>query len=84
MLLFNCRLSELLFSYRAYAGARSSPAFRFSDPFVLEHPQYYRLLQEIHSEVHDGQRNSKAISRPPEMFGPAELCRYGFLCVNSV
>lgn len=52
--LFNCRLSELSFSYRAFVWASGTRTFRFSDSFVLEHPQYYRLLQELHSEVQHG------------------------------
>lgn len=48
---FNCRESELSFYYRSHAWARRTPAFRFGDSFVMEHPQYYRLLQQLHSEV---------------------------------
>ena len=44
---FNCRVSELSFSYRAYVWSRNTPTFRFSDSFVLEHPQYYRLCWNI-------------------------------------
>lgn len=48
---FNCRVGELSFAYRSYHWAKSTRTFRFSDPFVLEHPQYYRVLRELHQEV---------------------------------
>ena len=52
--LFNCRESEVSFSYRSVAWSRRTPSFRYSDTFVLEHPQYIRLLQILHSEVRSG------------------------------
>lgn len=48
---FNCSESELSFAYRARSWARRSPAFRFQDPFVLEHTNRWRFLRELHSEV---------------------------------
>lgn len=51
--LFNCAASELSFSYRARTWARNTQTFRYYDPFVLEYPQYYRLLSELHKEVRD-------------------------------
>ena len=47
---FYCRESALSFNYRAGVGARRTPTFRFSDHFVLEYLQYYRVLQKLHSE----------------------------------
>lgn len=55
--LFNCSESELSFAYRARAWAKRTPLFRFYDPFVLEYPQYYRLLSELHKEVCDRRRS---------------------------
>jgi hypothetical protein len=49
-LFFDIRESKLSFGYQAGSWARRTPTFRYSDPFVLEHPQYYRLLHELHSE----------------------------------
>jgi hypothetical protein len=61
--LFNCRSSELSFSYRASAWTRNSPSFSFTDCFVLEHPQYYRLLRELHNEIHSGQAWRKSVRK---------------------
>jgi hypothetical protein len=54
-LITNIRESELSFYYRTICWARRTQAFRYNDPFVLEHPQYYRLLQEVHKEVQSRQ-----------------------------
>jgi hypothetical protein len=48
---FNCRESDLSFSYRAKAWARHTRTFRYDESFVLEYPQYYRLLSELQREV---------------------------------
>jgi hypothetical protein len=37
-----------LIAVRYYYSLQTT--FRLHDPFVLEHPQYYRLLHELHSE----------------------------------
>jgi hypothetical protein len=58
--LFNCRSSELSFAYRANVWCRSTLSWSYKDPFVLEHPQYYRLLREMHSEEH-----SRSFCRKP-------------------
>lgn len=49
--LFNCPESCLSFAYRSRAWAKSTRTFSFADPFVLEHPNYHRILQSLHSEV---------------------------------
>lgn len=49
---FNCRIGELSFYYRSLDWARNTRSFRFMDPFVMEHPNYYRVLQDLHFEVH--------------------------------
>jgi hypothetical protein len=49
-LFFNIRESALSFGYRTGSWSRRTSPFRYSDPFVLEHPQYYRLLHELHSQ----------------------------------
>jgi len=51
--LFNCSESCLSFTYRARAWATRTRTFSFKDPFVLEHPNYYRILQSLHSEVRE-------------------------------
>lgn len=53
---FNMSPSELSFAYRARSWARNTQTFRFYDPFVLEHPQYYRVLLELHKEITDRRR----------------------------
>ena len=51
---FNCREAELSFAYRAKAWSRRTYAFKLGDPFVLEHRNHWRFLQELHREVHAG------------------------------
>lgn len=42
---------EFSFNYGAIAWAENTPNFDYADPFVLGHPQYYRLLEHVHSSV---------------------------------
>lgn len=67
--LFNCRESLLAFSYRAKAWARRTPSFSFRDPFVLEHFNKYRLLQELHKEtVYSKKRMGLIFQKPSEWY----------------
>lgn len=62
--------SELTFAYRATTWARNTPNFAYSDPFVLQHPQYYRLLKEVHTSVHG--RDMRQEKRPLRKYEIAE------------
>jgi len=41
-------IRALSFYCLAIDWARNTPQFKFSDPFVLNHPQYFRLLEYVH------------------------------------
>jgi len=44
-------LDALSFYYLAIQWARNTSQFEYSDPFVLNHPQYFRLLEYVHKSV---------------------------------
>jgi hypothetical protein len=67
---FNCGSGELSFYYRAHEWARSTPTFRVSDSFVMEHPQYYRLLREVFNEINDRSARSKHDVHLPRSWWP--------------
>lgn len=50
-LIFNCKLSELNFYYRAYEWSLKTRLFDFSDPFVVEHRFSWKFLKKFHSDV---------------------------------
>lgn len=84
---FNCRESLLAFSYRAKAWARRSPKFLFGDPFVLEHRQCYRVLQELHREIHDRPRGRRRVLPKPSEFWlgwPMQLLEYFHAAYGSL
>ena len=49
---------RLSFYYQSIEWAENTPTYRAADPFVLSHPQYYRLLSEVHYNVHREKRAS--------------------------
>lgn len=67
-LIFNCKLSELHFAYRAYHWALNTNYFLFSDPFVLEHRFCYNFLKKLHGEV----QQNKVL--PFVLFKKVEFC----------
>lgn len=48
---FNFSVDQLLFYCRLHFWARKTESFRYSDPFVVEHLQKAKFLQEFHNEV---------------------------------
>lgn len=59
-LFFGCDDSLFNFAYRARKWAEQTTVYKDSDPFVLNHPQYYKLLQRVHSEFHGDQKGELA------------------------
>lgn len=53
--------SHFNFAWHARVWARETPTFSYSDPFVLNHPQYYRLLSEVHNAVQQEQSIESAL-----------------------
>jgi hypothetical protein len=43
--------NSLSFYYQAIQWARNTVEFDYSDPFILNHPQYFRLLEYLHTRV---------------------------------
>jgi hypothetical protein len=66
---FNCTEASLSY-YRARAWSTRTRTFRYDDPFVLEYPQYYRLLSELHREVAIRSNGNKPTYKCPEMWWP--------------
>ena len=66
--LFNCREALLSFQYRARAWARRTQRFSADDPFVLEHTNKYRVLQELHREIRSKQKRQRKDYPPPSHF----------------
>lgn len=56
-------ISEDLFSFafKARKWAKKTQRFSYNDPFVIGHPQYYRVLNLLHDEV---QNEVKASTKP--------------------
>lgn len=52
-MLKNIETKKLSFYYRAVEWANNTPEYEAADPFVLSHPQYYNLLKQVHSSVHN-------------------------------
>lgn len=51
--------TKLSFYYNAINWAENTAEFDCADPFVMHHPQYYKLLERVHSSV----QNKKRIKR---------------------
>jgi hypothetical protein len=68
---FNCPVGELLFHYRALQWALRSPTFEFSSPFVVEHCNKYRYLQEFHSEIRRRCKGCRPNIKCPSLFWPS-------------
>lgn len=50
-IIYNCKLSQLNFNYRAYRWAVETPKFSHADPFVQEHRFCYRYLEKMFNDV---------------------------------
>ena len=48
--------NQLSFYYRSIKWAANTPTFSVADPFVLNHPQYYKLLSDVHEQVHSNRQ----------------------------
>lgn len=57
--------SSLSFFYNALQWAENTREFDFCDPFVLNHPQYYKLLEQVHSSVNIKRRISSILPLQP-------------------
>jgi hypothetical protein len=68
---FNCKSSELSFYYRALAWCTRTPTFQYTDPFVLEHCNRYRFIQEMHREVRSRQCCARTNVKSPKVFWPS-------------
>jgi hypothetical protein len=79
---FNIAESQLSFYYRSKNWARRTRTFRYDDPFVLEYPQYYRLLSELHREVSNRPNGNKINYSIPNEFWPG-WCMQVLLAVVS-
>lgn len=49
-LLNNCKTSDLHFHYRTYLWAKSTPYFKYNDPYVVEHRFCYLYLTQCHAQ----------------------------------
>lgn len=49
----NVDTAKFSFAYRARQWASTTERYKESDPFVLAHPQYYKLLQSVHACLHE-------------------------------
>lgn len=58
-------IRALSFYCLAIEWARNTPQFKFSDPFVLNHPQYFRLLEYVHRCVRSRMNAVQAQSMRP-------------------
>lgn len=59
--------SKFHFSYRAREWANKTEVFRYSDPFVLSTPQYYKFLQNLHKEVQENRSKGSGLGEPIEL-----------------
>ena len=53
----------LSFYYKCMTWAKNSDTYKLDDPFVLNHPNYYKLLRELHSSIVENRsmRNKKVL-----------------------
>lgn len=50
-LFFGINDHDLSFAYKAIKWAENTDEYKASDPFVLSHPNYYKLLEQVHAAV---------------------------------
>ena len=80
---FYCRESALSFNYRARVGARRTPTFRFSDPFVLEHLSTTGCYRNYIARDYGDSVVSMQLYRGFKSGGPDGACKYCFTFVSS-
>lgn len=57
--------NRLSFYYNSIKWAQNTSKFDYTDPHVLNHPQYYKLLEKVHTRIQAQKKQTKIVPLRP-------------------